>query len=59
MSEDTVTCGRCGRPRAEDSPVDSLAWVVESDSRRHTWLCPACARAHLRDIEGKLPREYW
>jgi hypothetical protein len=23
------------------------------------WLCPDCARQHVRDIEGKLPDEYW
>jgi hypothetical protein len=23
------------------------------------WLCPDCARRHVRDIEGKLPDEYW
>jgi transposase len=29
------------------------------DERGRRWLCPACARTHARDIEGKLPDEYW
>lgn len=56
---DTVTCARCGRSRTQDSPVDALAWVLDSDQDGQRWLCPACARKHVRDIEGKLPDEYW
>jgi hypothetical protein len=26
---------------------------------RVEFLCPACARANIRAIEGKLPEEYW
>jgi hypothetical protein len=32
---------------------------MENDRRGQRWLCPACARQHVRDIEGKLPAEYW
>ena len=55
-----VTCARCDRRR--DSRVrtaDALAWVAERDGGALRWLCPACARAHARDIEAKLPQEYW
>lgn len=54
-----VRCARCDRSRAEATPAEALAWVMENDERGRTWLCPACARTHVRDIEGKLPAEYW
>lgn len=54
-----VTCSRCGRSRAQDAPLDALAWALEADTGRHVWLCPTCARSHVRDIEGKLPHAYW
>lgn len=52
-------CARCGRSRAEAPSEEALAWVMTHDKRGRSWLCPACARAHVRDIEGKLPDEYW
>jgi hypothetical protein len=52
-------CARCGRSRAGAPPVEALAWVMENDRRGQSWLCPTCARTHVRDIEGKLPAEYW
>ncbi|TCO62987.1 hypothetical protein EV192_1021131 [Actinocrispum wychmicini] len=54
-----VLCSRCGRDRGLAAPVEALAWVSERQGDRTTWLCPACARAHVRDIEGKLPEAYW
>ncbi|GGP45386.1 hypothetical protein [Saccharothrix coeruleofusca] len=54
----TATCSRCGRPRTGE-PAELLAWVRERDRGADRWLCPPCARAHVRDIEGKLPAEYW
>nr|WP_245378145.1 hypothetical protein [Kibdelosporangium banguiense] len=54
-----ATCSRCGRSKAKATPLDALAWVSERTSGRTTWLCPTCARTHVRDIEGKLPEEYW
>ncbi|MCP2269448.1 hypothetical protein LV75_001937 [Actinokineospora diospyrosa] len=53
------TCSLCGRLRSAEPAVAALAWVAEQDERGTTWLCPACARKHVRDIEGKLPAEYW
>jgi hypothetical protein len=59
-SPEPVACSRCGEHRAADKdPVRALAWVADRDSGTLRWLCPRCARAHLRDIEGKLPTEYW
>jgi hypothetical protein len=54
-----VNCVRCGRSRADAPPAEALAWVMTHDERGRSWLCSACARTHVRDIEGKLPDEYW
>jgi hypothetical protein len=54
-----VMCSRCARSRADESAAQALAWVLEKDQDRQNWLCPTCARTHVRDIEGKLPAEYW
>ncbi|HEU5472554.1 MAG TPA: hypothetical protein VFV67_18050 [Actinophytocola sp.] len=60
MADEADTrCSRCGRSRAGEPPIEALTWVVESGGRGRVWLCPACARRHVRDIEGKLPDEYW
>ncbi|MEU6153954.1 hypothetical protein ABZ816_28545 [Actinosynnema sp. NPDC047251] len=36
-----------------------LAWAREREDGVDRWLCHDCARTHVRDIEGKLPAEYW
>ncbi|CCH28341.1 hypothetical protein BN6_10130 [Saccharothrix espanaensis DSM 44229] len=54
------TCARCGRTR--ESVTDTaqlLAWAREREDGVDRWLCHDCARTHVRDIEGKLPAEYW
>lgn len=55
----SVFCARCDRSRADAPPMESLAWVMNHDERGRSWLCPGCARTHVRDIEGKLPDSYW
>jgi hypothetical protein len=53
-------CTRCGHTGAADEdPVTALAWVSTRERGTVRWLCPSCARQHVRDIEGKLPDEYW
>lgn len=52
-------CSRCGRSKADCTPLEALAWVHETDAGRQRWLCDRCARQHVRDMEGKLPDEYW
>ncbi|GAA4546695.1 hypothetical protein [Amycolatopsis samaneae] len=55
-----VVCHRCGRTRQDaDDPAEALSWVCDRDRGTPRWLCPGCAREHVRDIEGKLPDEYW
>jgi len=34
-------------------------WSFGVENGRVTYLCPDCARANIRAIEGKLPEEYW
>ncbi|WP_154761456.1 hypothetical protein [Amycolatopsis pithecellobii] len=56
----TTICTRCGAAReAEEEPALALAWVSERDRGGVRWLCLRCAREHTRDIEGRLPAEYW
>jgi rubredoxin len=53
------TCRHCGAPRDADA-ASAVAWVRERDpDGREHWLCPDCARRHVRDIEAKLPHEWW
>jgi hypothetical protein len=53
------TCRHCGATPDPDV-ASTLAWVCERDpdGREHR-LCPTCARRHVRDIEAKLPPEWW
>nr|WP_229874769.1 hypothetical protein [Amycolatopsis deserti] len=55
-----VVCSRCGAQRKPDEdPLETLAWVSDREGGALRWLCPRCTREHVRDIEGKLPSEYW
>lgn len=52
-----ATCAGCGAERDPADPA-ALAWTHEpGDPPRR--FCPACARAHVRDIEAKLAPEWW
>ena len=56
---DAEVCLLC-RARREDEGAAALAWARErDDDGRERWLCPGCARRHVRDIEAKLPHEWW
>jgi transposase-like protein len=55
---ESPVCKRCGRSRADAAPAEALAWSMENGRGGPSWLCPDCARTHVRDIEGKLPDEY-
>ena len=49
-----TTCALCG---AEHHPA-ALAWLCEPGPEPR-WLCPDCARRHVREIEAKLAPEWW
>ncbi len=54
-----AACSRCGTTRDPSGP-DVLAWASEREpDGRVSLLCPACARRHARDIEARLPPEWW
>ncbi|MGC7102184.1 hypothetical protein ACPZ19_46575 [Amycolatopsis lurida] len=57
-AEEPVACARCGTRRSED-PAQALTWSTQVERGVRQWLCPDCSRTHVRDIEGKLPDEYW
>jgi hypothetical protein len=52
-------CRMCGwQPDA--GQLSALSGVRERRANGATsWLCVECARQHLRDIESKLPDEWW
>lgn len=53
------TCALCAAERREAEPA-ALAWVSEREPDGGVrWICPECARRHLRDIEAKLSAEWW
>ncbi len=49
------SCHRCA---ATDDTADP-AWALDREDGETRWLCPDCARAHARDIEARLPPEWW
>ncbi|MDN5930223.1 MAG: acetyltransferase [Pseudonocardia sp.] len=53
---DRPACLRCGAPR---DPADPEWAVLRDPGEQARWLCPACARRHVRDIEAKLDAEWW
>jgi hypothetical protein len=61
VADVTRTCSRCGTQA--DGPEEGLppgwSFGVEPGVNRITYTCPACVRANIRAIEGKLPEEYW
>jgi hypothetical protein len=50
------TCALCGAE--QDDPATALSWVHEPGPESR-WLCPGCARRHVREIEAKLAPEWW
>ncbi|WP_214365103.1 hypothetical protein [Pseudonocardia sp. H11422] len=59
MESPPVSCALCGDVRDATDPA-APAWAGDHDERgRDRWLCPACARRHARDIEARLPMEWW
>lgn len=55
-----TSCYRCGKVKESVAdPLDLLAWTAERDGGAMKWLCHECSKAHVRDIEGKLPADYW
>jgi hypothetical protein len=54
-----ASCERCGALR-DPAAATALTWASERIAGgRVRWLCPDCARRHVRDIEAKLPSEWW
>lgn len=50
-------CTGCGRLPDSDVP---WTWARSTDERgRTSLLCEVCARGHARDIEAKLPDDWW
>ena len=49
-------CPFCRHP---DSRVVDSREADDGAAIRRRRSCPECGRRHVRDIEGKLPDEYW
>ena len=50
-----INCAQCG---AEQDAASALAGSFEPGTEPR-WLCPDCARRHVREIEAKLAPEWW
>jgi aminoglycoside 6'-N-acetyltransferase len=55
---DRPACRRCATVRDRDAG-DAIAWALDREGGGLRWLCPSCVRRHARDIEAKLPGEWW
>ena len=58
------TCSLCGTVADADADGDPpIAWcadIVEShDGPTVRWVCAACTRRHVREIEAKLDQAGW
>ncbi len=49
-------CRSCGTPRPDPALLD---WVLDRTDGVPSWLCPDCVRRHVRDIEARLPYDWW
>ncbi|MEB3963432.1 hypothetical protein OKJ48_24765 [Streptomyces kunmingensis] len=50
-----VVCARCGTT-AQGPP---LTWTCSVEGGVRRYFCDACAREHIRAIEGRLDSEWW
>jgi transposase len=53
------TCSLCGLTERCAAGGIPPGWSFSVEGKRTQYICPACARANIRAIEGKLPEEYW
>jgi hypothetical protein len=53
------TCSVCGAVAPPDDDGAVLAWSTSVEDGRRRDVCPACTRANVRSIEGKLPEAWW
>jgi hypothetical protein len=52
-------CVLCAAWR-DPASLAALAWACEPGrDGADRWLCPECARRHVREIEAKLAPEWW
>jgi hypothetical protein len=53
------TCSMCGVSSRVDDGEAALTWSVSVEDGRLRSVCPACTRANIRSIEGKLAEDWW
>jgi hypothetical protein len=56
-----AVCSLCGVASGSEDDPAPLGWMLEVDARtgRRSVTCPACVRANVRAIEGKLDQAWW
>lgn len=59
MAQPPVACSRCGTPSLAAEDGLAPGWSLSSDERGLLHLCADCTRSHARDIEAKLPDQWW
>ncbi|AJE82482.1 hypothetical protein SLNWT_2106 [Streptomyces albus] len=50
-----LVCAQCGA-QAESGQV---TWTCSVENGTRRYFCDSCARAHIRDIEGRLDSHWW
>jgi hypothetical protein len=56
----TVTCSRCGaQQEVADPDATPVGWSFETERGRVLRYCVTCVRENIRNIEAKLPEEWW
>ena len=55
--DEPVVCAQCGAVAPDGESL--VTWTLQVTGRGRERVCPACSRAGLRGIEGRLDREWW
>lgn len=56
---ETVACSRCGTQAECEDDSCPVGWSFETERGRVLRYCEACVRENIRNIEAKLPEEWW
>ncbi|WP_327114922.1 hypothetical protein OG206_11375 [Streptomyces sp. NBC_01341] len=50
-------CANCGT--SADGGTPPATWLCSVENGRRRYFCEACARTHIRAVEGRLDSDLW